>query len=286
MAVFRRGMHFGSSGSVDDGHAVFDRLSRSAEAAEEAGFDALSVPDHLQQNAVGGGPKSPMFEAYSVLGALAIRTRSARLLALVSPVTLRSPALLAKAATTLDVLSDGRAVLGVGAGWDVAEHEAYGLAFPGVSERMHRLDETLRICQALFRGQQATAGGVHYAVREAPNSPRPVDGSIPILVGGGGERRTLDLAARYADACNVMGDADTLRHKLEVLEQHCLRAGRDPVQITKTVFIRPADDLADFPAQLKALAGAGADGVILLWSTDDPAKIPALGRILGDVFPG
>lgn len=286
MALFRRGMHFGSYGSVDDGHAVFDRLSRAAEAAEAAGFDALSMPDHLQQNAVGGGPRSPMFEAYSVLGALAMRTSSARLLALVSPVTLRSPALLAKAVTTLDVLSGGRAVLGVGAGWDATEHEAYGLAFPGVGERMDRLDETLQICRALFGGPQATVAGTHYTVREAPNSPRPVAGSIPILVGGGGERRTLDIAARYADACNVMGDAATARHKFDVLERHCQRIGRDPAQITKTVFVRPPADLADFGVQLKHLADAGADGAILLWGTDEPANIPALGRILTDVFPG
>lgn len=285
MALFRRGMHFGSYGSVDDGHGVFDRLCRAAEVAEAAGLDALSVPDHLQQNAVGGGPRSPMFEAYTVLGALAMRTTAPRLLALVSPVTLRHPALLAKAVTTLDVLAGGRAVLGVGAGWDVAEHEAYGLAFPGVGERMDRLEETLQICQALFRRPQATIGGAHYAVHEAPNSPRPVAGSIPILVGGGGERRTLGLAARYADVCNVMGDAATARHKFDVLDEHCQRVGRDPAEIVRTVFLRPPDDLADFPAQLQALAAAGADGVILLWSAEVPEPIPELGRMLADVFP-
>jgi F420-dependent oxidoreductase-like protein len=286
MTLIRRGMHFGSYGSVDDGHAVFDRLCRAAEVAEASGFDALSVPDHLQQNAVGGGPQAPMFEAYSVLGALAMRTITPRLLALVSPVTLRNPALLAKAVTTLDVLSAGRAVLGAGAGWDVAEHEAYGLAFPGVGERMDRFEETLQICRALFREPEATVAGTHHAVRAAPNSPRPVAGSIPILVGGGGERRTLDLAARYADACNVMGDAATVRHKFDVLEEHCEQAGRDPAEISKTVFLRPPDDLGGFPAQLRALADAGADGVIILWGADLPGPIPDLGRVLADVFGG
>lgn len=279
-------MHFGSYGSVDDGPGVFARLGRAVEIAEAAGFDALSVPDHLQQNAVGGGPAAPMFEAYTVLGALAMRTTSARLLALVSPVTLRNPALLAKAATTLDVLSGGRAVLGVGAGWDAAEHDAYGFPFPSVGERMDRLDETLQICRALFRQERASVDGVHYAVRDAPNSPRPVAGSIPILVAGGGERRTLDLAARYGDACNVLGDAATVRHKFDVLERHCDRVGRDPAELTKTVFVLVPDDLAEFATQLAALAAAGADAAIVLWSAAEPDRIAELGRILADVLPG
>jgi F420-dependent oxidoreductase-like protein len=284
--LLRRGVHFGSYGSVDDGAGVFDRLRRAVETAEEAGFDAVSVPDHLQQNAVGGGPRSPMFEAYTVLGALAMRTSSVRLLALVSPVTLRNPALLAKAVTTLDVVSGGRAVLGIGAGWDASEHETYGFAFPGVAERMDRLGEALQICRALFTSEQASFDGAHYAVRDAPNSPRPLGGSIPVLVAGGGERRTLALAARYGDACNVAGDAATVRHKFDVLARHCEQAGRDPAEITKTVFVLVPDDLAAFGAQLTALAEAGADGVVALWSTEKGDSIPALGRLLADVFPG
>jgi F420-dependent oxidoreductase-like protein len=286
MTLFRRGVHFGSYGSIDDGTGVFERLRQAVEAAEEAGFDAVSVPDHLQQNAVGGGPRSPMFEAYTVLGALATRTSAVRLLALVSPVTLRNPALLAKAVTTLDVVSGGRAVLGIGAGWDAAEHEAYGFSFPGVADRMDRLGEALQICRALFTGDQASVDGAHYAVRAAPNSPRPLAGSIPVLVAGGGERRTLALAARYGDACNVMGDAATVRHKFDVLERHCQQVGRDPAEITKTVFVLVPDDLDEFGLQLTELADAGADGAIALWSTEKGDKIPALGRILADVFPG
>jgi F420-dependent oxidoreductase-like protein len=286
VALFRRGMHFGSYGSADDGRGVFDRLCQAVETAEAAGFDAVSLPDHLQQNAVGGGPSSPMFEAYAALGALAMRTGSVRLLALVSPVTLRNPSLLAKAVTTLDVLSGGRAVLGIGAGWDASEHDAYGFPFPGVAERMDRLDEALQICRALFQDERASVDGAHYVVREAPNSPRPLAGSIPVLVAGGGERRTLNLAARYGDACNVMGDAATVRHKLDVLAQHCRQVGRDPAEITKTVFVRVPDDLADFAAQLRALADAGADGAVALWSTERNDEIPAVGRLLADTFPG
>ncbi len=282
MAVFRRGMHFGSYGSLDDGPGVFARLQAAAQVAEEAGFDALSVPDHLQQNRVGGGPDSPMFEAYTLLGALAMRTSSARLLALVSPVTLRVPALLAKCVTTLDVLSGGRAMLGLGAGWDEAEHAAYGLPFPGTGERMDRLDETLAVCRAMLTGPRATVAGAFYSLSDAPNSPRPV-GAVPVLVGGGGEKRTLDLAARYSDACNVFGDAATARRKFDVLEQHCERAGRDPGQITKTVFASAPDDLASFGRSAEALAAAGADGMIVMGPAD-PDRIPALGRVLADVF--
>lgn len=151
MTLIRRGIHFGSYGRVDDGTAVFTRLASAARLAEESGFDAISVPDHVHQNDIGGGPASPMFEAYTVLGALATATSTARLFALVSPVTLRAPGLLAKAVTSVDVISDGRAVLGVGAGWDVDEHEAYGIGFPGLRERFDRLDEELAICRALLR---------------------------------------------------------------------------------------------------------------------------------------
>jgi F420-dependent oxidoreductase-like protein len=286
MVLFRRGLHFGSYGRTDDGPGVFDRLLESVQTAEESGFDALSVPDHLQQNQVGGGPASPMFEAYTLLGALALRTTSARLFALVSPVTLRSPGLLAKAVTTVDVLSRGRAVLGVGAGWDAAEHEAYGIPFPGTGERMDRLDEELAVCRALLAGQPATLTGTYYSVRDARCSPRPVTERIPVLVAGGGERRTLDLAARYGDACNVFaGDAAMVRHKFEVLDGHCRRAGREPAEITRTVFGFAPDDLAEFASIARAAAGAGADGMIVI-APEDPARIPPIGQVLADVFPG
>ena len=286
MVLFRRGMHFGSYGRVDDGPPVFGRLADSVQAAEAAGFDAISVPDHVLQNQVAGGPASPMFEAYTLLGALAMRTSSARLLALVSPVTLRSPGVLAKAVTTVDVLSGGRAVLGVGAGWDAAEHEAYGISFPPIGERFDRLDETLAICRALFRDQRASVAGTFYQVREAFNSPRPVAGTIPVLVAGGGERRTLDLVARYSDACNVFGgDPAVVRHKFDVLRRHCERVGRDPAGITKTVFVFATEDLAGFGAGARGYAAAGADGVFVV-GPDDPSRIPPIGQVLGDVFPG
>ena len=286
MALMRRGIHFGSYGRVDDGAAVFGRLTDAAKLAEESGFDAISVPDHVHQNQVGGGPASPMFEAYTVLGALAAVTSSVHLFSLVSPVTLRAPGLLAKAVTTLDVISGGRAVLGVGAGWDVAEHEAYGIEFPGLGERFDRLDEELAICRAMFTTEQTTYTGKFYAMKDAYNSPRPAGGSIPVLVAGGGEKRTLNLVAQYADACNVFaGDVAGVRHKFDVLAAHCERIGRDPAEITKTLFAFDTSDLGALEASARSLAAAGADGMIVV-GPEDPARIGAIGQVLGEVFPG
>ncbi len=286
MGLIRRGIHFGSYGTADDGAAVFGRVAEAARIAEDAGFDAISVPDHVHQNQVGGGPASPMFEAYTVLGALAAVTSSATLFSLVSPVTLRSPGLLAKAVTTLDVISGGRAVLGIGAGWDVAEHQAYGIEFPGLGERFDRLDEQLAVCRALLRDEQAAFTGKFYTLQDAYNSPRPVRGSIPVLVAGGGEKRTLDLVARYGDACNVVAsDPATMRHKFDVLAGHCERIGRDPAEITKTVFAFDTSDLGTLEASARASAAAGADGMIVVGPTD-PAAIGPVGRVLGEVFPG
>jgi F420-dependent oxidoreductase-like protein len=286
VALIRRGIHFGSYGSVDDGAAVFGRLAEAARAAEDAGFDAISVPDHVHQNRVGGGPASPMFEAYTVLGALALATTSARLFSLVSPVTMRAPGLLAKAVTTLDVISGGRAVLGVGAGWDVAEHEAYGIEFPGLGERFDRLDEELAVCRAMFGAGPASFSGKFYALRDAYNSPRPVRGSIPVLVAGGGEKRTLDLVARYGDACNVSAGAPAdVRHKFDVLDAHCERVGRDPAEITRTVFAFDTSDLAALAASARSLAAVGADGMIIVGPAD-PALIGPAGAVLAEAFPG
>ena len=284
MTVFRRGIHLGSYGTVDDGTAVFERAARCAVLAEEAGFDAISVPDHVHQNGTGGGPASPMFEAYTLLGALAMRTTSVKLYALVSPVTLRNPGLLAKAVTTLDVISGGRAILGLGAAWDADEHAAYGVPFPGTGERFDRLDEALSVCKSLIDHEQSSVEGEHYSFTDAYNVPRPIRGSIPILVGGGGEKRTLDLVARYADACNVFGDAATVRHKFTVLQAHCDRVGRDYSEITRTAFAPPAPDSAKFEAQLEALAEAGAQGVVVQGMLEADA-LEAIGGALVRVFP-
>ncbi len=236
MTVTRFGLQIPSFtyAGVDDGE-LFEKVVEIAVAAEESGFDSLWVMDHFYQIAMVGPRTDPMLEAYTLLGGLAGRTRTARLGALVTGVTYRNPALLAKEVTTLDVVSAGRAILGIGAAWNDDEHAGYGFDFPAASERFERLEEALTICRAMFDGNEPTYSGRHYRVEGALNIPRPVQaGVIPILVGGSGERKTLRLVAKYADACNLFGDLETVRHKLEVLDRHCANVGRDPAEITKT----------------------------------------------------
>ncbi|MBV8933671.1 MAG: LLM class F420-dependent oxidoreductase [Kutzneria sp.] len=217
---------------------LFERIAASARTAEDSGFDSVWVMDHFYQIPVpvaGGGREEPMIEAYSLLSALAARTSTVRLGTLVTGLTYRNPALLAKIVTSLDVISSGRAVLGVGAAWNDDEHEGYGFDFPPTGERLSRLEETLRIVRAMFREDSPSFEGRYYRISEALNRPRPVTpGGPPILVGGAGEKRTLRLVARYADACNLFGDIPMVRHKLEVLAAHCEAEGRDPAEITKT----------------------------------------------------
>jgi F420-dependent oxidoreductase-like protein len=214
---------------------LFERVAAIATAAEASGFDSVWVMDHLYQIAGVGPPSDPMLEAYTLLGGLAARTSSVNLGTLVTGVTYRNPALLAKIVTTLDVVSGGRAILGIGAAWNQDEHRAYGYRFPPAGERLARLEEALQICRAMFTQHAPTFEGRHYSVHEVLNVPPPVrPGGPPILVGGGGERKTLRLVARYADACNLFGDPATVRHKLDVLDGHCADVGRDPAEITRT----------------------------------------------------
>ncbi len=222
-------------GDREDGEGLFERVASIALTAEDAGFDSVWVMDHLFQIPGIGALDEPMFEAYTLLGGLAARTHRARLGAMVTGVTYRNPALLAKEVTTLDVLSGGRAVLGIGAAWFDKEHEGLGFAFPPLAERFDRLSEALIICRAMFSEDAPSFEGRYYRIKGAVNRPRPVrEGGPPILIGGGGERRTLRLVAEHADACNLFGDAATVRHKLEVLDRHCDEVGRDPATITRT----------------------------------------------------
>lgn len=219
---------------VDD-RDLFARIAAIAVVAEESGFDSVWVMDHYYQIMSVGPRTDPMLEAYTLLGAIAARTHRASLGTMVTGVTYRNPAFLAKAVTTLDIVSGGRAILGIGAAWNEDEHAGYGYRFPPVAERMERLEEALQICRAMFNEQAPSFAGRHYRIDEALNNPRPLrPHGIPILVGGSGEQRTLRLVARYADACNLFGDLATIRHKLDVLARHCETVGRDPAEITKT----------------------------------------------------
>jgi F420-dependent oxidoreductase-like protein len=214
---------------------LFETVAGIAETAESSGFDSVWVMDHFYQIANVGPETDPMLEAYTLLGALAARTSKASLGTMVTGVTYRNPALLAKQVTTLDIISSGRAILGIGAAWNDSEHSGYGFAFPSAKERLDRLEEALQICRAMFTQERATFSGRYYQTNEALNYPRPVRSEgIPILVGGGGERRTLRLVAQYADACNFFGDLPGIKHKIEVLARHCEEVGRDPGEITKT----------------------------------------------------
>jgi F420-dependent oxidoreductase-like protein len=214
---------------------LFERIAAIATTAESSGFDSVFVMDHLNQIGSIGPRHEPMLESYTLLSGIAARTKDVNLGALVTGVTYRNPAFLAKVATTLDIVSSGRAILGLGAAWNEDEHRGFGYRFPPASERLGRLEEALQICRAMFREDAPTFEGRHYRIHEVLNFPRPVRaGGPPILVGGMGERKTLRLVARYADACNIFGDPATARHKLDVLAGHCDELGRDPDEITKS----------------------------------------------------
>ena len=214
---------------------MFGKVVQLATAAEETGFDSVWVMDHFYQLPPLGGPERPMLEAYTLLGALGGRTSRVRLGALVGGVTYRNPALVAKQATTLDVVTGGRAILGLGAAWYDVEHDGLGFDFPGAKERIDRLEEAVQICRAMFTEETATFDGKYYRIHEARNVPRPITpGGPPIMIGGGGERRTLRVVARHADMWNFGGDPQTYEQKLQTLRRHCDEAGRDYDAILKT----------------------------------------------------
>jgi F420-dependent oxidoreductase-like protein len=215
---------------------LFDRVVEQATAAESAGFDVVTVMDHLYQIGGIGSIEEPMLEGWSVLAALARETSRVRLGTLVTGVTYRNPALLAKEATTLDTISGGRAILGLGAAWNDVEHAAYGYDFPAIRERMDRLEEALAIIKAMFTEERPSFTGTYYRIEDALNVPRPVQpGGPKILVGGGGEQRTLRIAARWADITHWFSlGLDALKHKSEVLERYCDEIGRDFSSIERT----------------------------------------------------
>ncbi len=212
---------------------TMSRLRDTAEAAEGAGFSSLWVMDHLLQLPPLGGPAASILEGYVTLGALAAVTRRAELGTLVTGVTYRNPALLAKQIATLDALSGGRAILGIGAAWYDVEHEAYGWDFPPAPERLERLREAVTICRGMFDEETFTFTGTHYHVRQARVVPRPVR-RIPIMIGGSGPRRTLRMVAELADVCNVGGTAETVATKLAILDEHCDAVGRERSAVKRT----------------------------------------------------
>ncbi len=255
---------------------LFDRVVEQARAAEDAGFELVTVMDHLNQIPGIGAQTDPMLEAWSTLAALARETKKVRLGPLVTGVTYRNPALLAKTATTLDILSGGRAILGLGAAWYEAEHEAFGFSFPPIKERMDRLDEALTIARLMFTRERSSFRGRLYLVDDAVNVPRPIQPGGPrIMVGGGGERRTLRIAARHADLTHWFPlGLDTLVHKHDVLRGYCEEIGRDPgeIELTMAAPVLVAASEADaatmlgmLPPERRAMVNAGTPAQAAEW---------------------
>ena len=220
-----------------DPSAAFELAAGQAQAAEAAGFTLITAMDHFNQIPTIGAQDEPMLEGWSVLAALARETSRVRLSTLVSGVTYRNPALLAKLATTLDVISGGRALFGIGAAWFAEEHAGFGFAFPPISERMDRLDEALTIVRGMFAHERTTFEGRFYHVSDAINVPRPVQPGGPrVIVGGGGEQRTLRIAAKHADLTHWFPvGAVALSRKMALLEGYCADIGRDPGAIERTM---------------------------------------------------
>jgi F420-dependent oxidoreductase-like protein len=230
----RFGLHIGQFSFAGGRTATRSALTSVARAAEEAGFDAIYVMDHFRQIPQLGRPWEDFLESYSTLHYLAAVTERARLGALVTGITYRNVAHLGKIVATLDVLSGGRAICGLGLAWYRDEHLAYGWEFPETSERYAILEDALQLLPTLWGPGSPSFKGARIEVEEAICYPRPIQDHIPLVVGGGGERRTLRLAARYADMANVMGDLETVRRKREVLDEHCRAEDRDPNSVELT----------------------------------------------------
>jgi F420-dependent oxidoreductase-like protein len=215
---------------------LFPTVIRHAQAAEASGFDAVSVMDHFYQLPGLGDPDQPMLEAYTALGALATATESIQLGTLVTGNTYRNPALLAKAVTTLDVVSGGRAFLGIGAGWFQLEHDQLGFEFGTFTDRFNRLEEALQIVLPMLKGEKATFSGDWYHAEGAFANPRFRD-RIPLLIGGSGEKKTFRLAAQHFDYLNITAGFNELRGKLDALKQRCEEVGRDPATLTTSMLV-------------------------------------------------
>ncbi|KLO40653.1 LLM class F420-dependent oxidoreductase [Mycobacterium nebraskense] len=282
---------------------LFPTVLAQAREAESAGFDSVFVMDHFYQLPMLGDPDQPMLEAYTALGALATATERVQLGTLVTGNTYRNPALLAKTITTLDVVSQGRAILGIGTGWFELEHDQLGFEFGTFTDRFNRLEEALQIILPMIKGERPTFSGKWYQVREALANPRFRD-HIPLMIGGSGEKKTIPLAARHFDHLNVIAGFDELPGKLEVVRRRCEDIGRDPAtletstlttvlidenakpdqipaEMAQRMVVGSPDSVAD---QIKAkVVDAGIDGVIINLPFYTPGVISAVGDALRPV---
>jgi F420-dependent oxidoreductase-like protein len=280
------GLHYWNYSTPSDPTEIASTLAETARVAEQAGLSTFTVMDHYFQMEHAGSVAEPMLEAYTTLGYVAARTERMTLGVLVTGVMYRHPGLLAKIVTTLDVLSGGRARLGIGASWYDREQRGLGVPVVPVAERFERLEETLRICLQMWSDDNGPFHGRHYQLAETLCVPPPISRPHPpILVGGGGERKTLLLAARYADACNVFATSPAdVAHKLDVLRSHCDAEGRDYDRIRKTVLaVRPA--LADLDAFVAAAGEYAALGVTEIEVMPDRHPVEFAEQLAEKVLP-
>ncbi|GAA4074203.1 TIGR03560 family F420-dependent LLM class oxidoreductase [Nonomuraea soli] len=275
MPNMKLGLHYWNFSTPADPASIAPTLAETARIAEEAGFASFTVMDHFfQMETATTAATEPMLEGYTTLGFVAAHTRAMTLGLLVTGVMYRHPGLLAKTVSTLDVLSGGRARLGLGASWYEREQHGLGVPVVPVADRFERLEETLRICLQMWSDDDGAFEGRHYRLAETICVPRPLTSPRPpIMIGGGGEQKTLRLVARYADACNLFGtDPDEVERKLGVLRGHCETEGRDYDTIEKTVMYVPAvlDDVDAFLAAVQTYAAMGVSEIQLM-----PAGHPA-----------
>jgi F420-dependent oxidoreductase-like protein len=282
----RLGLHYWNYSTPSDPTKIAATLAETARIAEQAGVSSFTAMDHYFQMEHAGSAGAPMLEGYTTLGYVAAETERMTLGLLVTGVMYRHPGLLAKIVTTLDVLSGGRARLGIGASWYEREQRGLGVPVVPVAERFERLEEALRICQQMWSDDNGPFHGRHYQLAETLCVPAPISRPHPpILIGGGGEKKTLLLAARYADACNLFGSSPTdVGHKLEVLRSHCDAEGRDYDRIDKTVLaVRPV--LADVDGFIAAAGEYAALGVSEIQAMPDRHPVEFAEQLAERVLP-
>jgi F420-dependent oxidoreductase-like protein len=274
------GIHFMNFTLPDGPAGLRATIGDTAVAAEEAGCDWFTAMDHWFQMEHFATAHDPMLEGYSVLSFVAAKTERLRLGLLVTGVTYRHPGLLAKTVTTLDVLSGGRAMLGIGAAWYEREHLALGVPYPAVSERFERLEETLQICEQMWSDDEGPYDGKYYQLAETICVPHPLQTPRPpILIGGSGEKKTLRLVAQYGDACNLFASPpEAIAHKLDVLRRHCDALGRDYDSIQKTIIagVDPEGDVSEFLSAMEQYAALGVSLVEVAPAMPNPARYVTL----------
>lgn len=279
------GFHFWNYSVAGAPGAIAPVLAETARTAEQGGFTQFTVMDHFFQMERVAPATEPMLEAFTTLGFLAAHTSQMRIGPLVTGVTYRYPGLLAKIVTTLDVLSEGRAMFGIGAAWYEREHHALGVPYPALSERFERLEEALQIALQMWSDDDGAYEGAHFTLAETLNSPRALQRPHPpIMIGGKGERKTLRLAAQYAQIVNLTtSDPDEVAHLLDVLRAHCERVGTDYDAIEKTV-LAAGDPFADgFLPHMEQLAALGVTQAVLRVDPRDP--VGQVARLADEVLP-